>query len=178
MSPYIILIAAMAFIVTVGALHVDQVQNPPTQLKTSEQTSPLATPNVQRISKQKPTHEAATTPITAQIQTTTSTAIPNPQTSASPTTVTTSLIPTPLASIGLPPSPSQTQMQYPSPTATILKTTPHIYYTSSHWKAKYYYCDTDSDWKELSDTYRKSYQDQQSLLNAFPNRLLHEPCKE
>jgi len=55
--------------------------------------------------------------------------------------------------------------------------TGNIYYTSSYYSAKYYYCDTDLAWKDLSTKYLKSFNSVNSLLSAFPNRTLHEPCK-
>ncbi len=73
----------------------------------------------------------------------------------------------------------ETRKPSPTPTqATALATnTSHVYYTSSHWKSKYYYCDTDNDWKTLSATYLKSFSSPEALLQAFPSRILHEACK-
>ena len=62
----------------------------------------------------------------------------------------------------------------PSPTA-LPQPASHIFYTSSHWKAKYYYCDTDNDWKDLSPAYLKSFNSEEELLRNYP-RTLHEPC--
>ena len=62
----------------------------------------------------------------------------------------------------------------PSPTASPQPAS-HIFYTSSHWKAKYYYCDTDNDWKDLSPAYLKSFNSEEELLRNYP-RTLHEPC--
>jgi micrococcal nuclease len=52
----------------------------------------------------------------------------------------------------------------------------HIFYTSSYPTAKLYYCDTDSNWKNLSSRYLKSFSSEQELLAAY-SRTLHEPCK-
>ena len=53
----------------------------------------------------------------------------------------------------------------------------HVYYTSSATQAKYYYCDTDSDWKNLSKANLKQFSSPEELLKSYPNRTLHEPCK-
>lgn len=66
-----------------------------------------------------------------------------------------------------------------TPIATsIISNLSHTYYTSSHWKSKYYYCDTDDDWKNLSEAYIKKYSDINLLLGDFPGKILHEPCKQ
>jgi hypothetical protein len=51
------------------------------------------------------------------------------------------------------------------------------FYTSSHSSAKYYYCDTDSQWKSLSASNLKSFSSETALLASYPSRTLHEPCK-
>ena len=53
----------------------------------------------------------------------------------------------------------------------------HVYYTSSASQAKYYYCDTDSGWKNLSKANLKQFSSPEELLKSYPNRILHEPCK-
>ncbi|OIO30850.1 hypothetical protein AUJ77_01750 [Candidatus Nomurabacteria bacterium CG1_02_43_90] len=53
----------------------------------------------------------------------------------------------------------------------------HIFYLSTYYSSKLYYCDTDDGWKSLSPNYLKSYSSEQSLLTAYPSRTLHEPCK-
>jgi micrococcal nuclease len=53
----------------------------------------------------------------------------------------------------------------------------HTFYVSSHYSAKYYYCDTDNGWKGLSPTYLKSYPSEQALLADYPTKTLHEACK-
>lgn len=85
--------------------------------------------------------------------------------------------PTPTAIIPSP-SPSLTPSPSFTPTPTLLSPVSgqHLFYTSSHWKAKYYYCDTDKDWQNLSPTYLKSFSSEQELLAAY-SRISHEPCK-
>lgn len=53
----------------------------------------------------------------------------------------------------------------------------HIFYTSSYHSSKYYYCDTDSAWKNLSEKYLESYPSPQALLAKYPEKTLHEPCQ-
>ncbi len=53
----------------------------------------------------------------------------------------------------------------------------HIFYTSGYFTSKYYYCDTDSDWKSLSEKYLESYPSEAALLKVYPSKTLHEPCK-
>lgn len=74
------------------------------------------------------------------------------------------------------PSATATTMVTQNPTPLTQKSTDHIFYTSSHWKAKYYYCDTDNGWKDLSPTYLKSFNSEEELLKNY-SRILHEPCK-
>lgn len=52
----------------------------------------------------------------------------------------------------------------------------HIYYTSSHWRTKYFYCDTDSRWMNLSERYLQKFNSIEELLRDFPNRVLHRAC--
>jgi micrococcal nuclease len=54
----------------------------------------------------------------------------------------------------------------------------HTFYTSSHSSAKYYYCDTDEQWKGLSTSYLKSFPSETELRAAHPSRTLHEACEE
>lgn len=103
---------------------------------------------------------------------------PTPQSSPTPTSQNTPAPTSPLSPLDEPtptapiPSPSFT----PIPTLLPPVSGQHLFYTSSHWKAKYYYCDTDNDWKSLSPTYLKTFSSGQELLVAYP-RVLHEPCK-
>jgi endonuclease YncB( thermonuclease family) len=53
----------------------------------------------------------------------------------------------------------------------------HMFYTSSHHSAKFYYCDTDPGWEGLSKSYLKSFTSEGTLLASYPSRTLHEPCK-
>jgi micrococcal nuclease len=53
----------------------------------------------------------------------------------------------------------------------------HIFYTSSHSSARFYYCDTDPQWEGLSKSYLKSFPSENALLTAYPSRALHEPCE-
>jgi micrococcal nuclease len=53
----------------------------------------------------------------------------------------------------------------------------HTFYLSTYHTAKTYYCDTDETWKSLSTNYLKSYDSEQAVLQAYPNRVLHEACK-
>lgn len=95
--------------------------------------------------------------------------------------------PSPIGSGGQAGSPALSPSTTPAPTATATPavssqptpapSTGHLYYTSSYRTAKYYYCDTDADWKNLSEKYRKSYSSPETLLNDYPDRILHESCK-
>jgi len=53
----------------------------------------------------------------------------------------------------------------------------HIFYLSTYYTAKYYYCDTDPGWQSLSKDYLKSYPSEQALLAAYPSRTLHAACE-
>jgi|TARA_Y100000310_G_C20682157_1_gene816640 hypothetical protein len=50
------------------------------------------------------------------------------------------------------------------------------WYTSSHYRAKNYYCKTDPQWKTLSKIYLEGYNTKEELLKAYPDRKLHKPC--
>jgi len=63
-----------------------------------------------------------------------------------------------------------------SPTPAITPVSNHIFYTSSHWRAKYYYCDTDNGWQKLSQKYLKSFNSEVELLKNY-ERILREPCE-
>lgn len=65
----------------------------------------------------------------------------------------------------------------PAPTTPPPQPSGSTFYTSSHYSAKLYYCDTDEGWKSLSTRYLKSFTSERELLAAFPNRTLHEPCR-
>lgn len=51
------------------------------------------------------------------------------------------------------------------------------FYASSHPSSKYYYCESDSDWKSLSKKYLMSFNSEKELVKQFPSHKLHEPCK-
>jgi endonuclease YncB( thermonuclease family) len=53
----------------------------------------------------------------------------------------------------------------------------HVFYLSTYYTSKYYYCDTDPGWQSLSKQYLKSYPSEQALLSAYPNRTLHAACE-
>jgi len=53
----------------------------------------------------------------------------------------------------------------------------HIFYTSRHYKSVLYYCDTDLTWQSLSKSYLESYTSTTALLQKYPTKTLHEPCK-
>lgn len=99
------------------------------------------------------------------------------QVTVSPTTTQTQLInPT----ISLEPSITIISTNTPITTPTITRqamNSNHIFYTSSHWKSKYYYCDTDPEWQNLSEKYKKQFNSIDLLLAEFPSRILHEPCE-
>ncbi len=62
-------------------------------------------------------------------------------------------------------------------TNSTINSTNHIFYTSSYYTSKLYYCDTDSTRKGLSSKYLKSYSSESSLLKDYPWKTLNEPCK-
>jgi len=65
----------------------------------------------------------------------------------------------------------------PSPSSTSATSSAHVFYVSSSTNVKYYYCDTDEAWKNLSPKYLKSFSNVADLLSAFPGVVLHEACK-
>ncbi len=84
----------------------------------------------------------------------------------------------PLEETPLPSTSLEKQIQPRLPVATpISSTNPvgYVFYTSSHSRSKYYYCDTDSAWKSLSADYLKSFNSETELLKHY-DRILHEPC--
>ena len=87
--------------------------------------------------------------------------------------------PTPLVEPTFNPTPSLTPVSEttPSPTPVSTPVIGHVFYLSTYHTAKYYYCDTDNDWKSLSEKYLKSYNSEQELLADYPSRKLHELCK-
>ena len=52
------------------------------------------------------------------------------------------------------------------------------WHTSSHSRAKYYYCDSDNAWKKLSKKYLRSFPSLEALLKKFPQRSPNKsPCQ-
>ena len=58
-----------------------------------------------------------------------------------------------------------------------VQTDGYKWYVSSHYSSKQYYCETDDEWKSLSEKYLKEYNSKAELLKDFPNHTLHEPCQ-
>lgn len=50
------------------------------------------------------------------------------------------------------------------------------FYTSSHSSARLYYCETDNQWKWLSENYLMKFNSSEELLENFPDRTLNKPC--
>jgi micrococcal nuclease len=53
----------------------------------------------------------------------------------------------------------------------------HVFYTSGYYTSELYYCDSDLVWKNLSERYLESYTSETTLLEKYPTKTLHEPCK-
>ncbi len=51
------------------------------------------------------------------------------------------------------------------------------YYVSSHHTSKYYYCETDKDWENLSESYLQEFSSESKLLEKYPDHILHKECK-
>lgn len=62
-------------------------------------------------------------------------------------------------------SPGETQKDFGS-----------LYYTSSHYSAKYYYPESCTEWKQLSPNYLKSYESLESLLSVYPTKTQSPQC--
>jgi len=71
---------------------------------------------------------------------------------------------------------TETTSTQPAPTTTT-SPTGHVFYTSSHYSSKLYYCDTDSAWEGLSKKYLKTFNSEAELLAKYPTKTLNEPCK-
>jgi hypothetical protein len=84
---------------------------------------------------------------------------------------------TPIQTSSLQSASTPTPTYLPITTPTPAPAASHVFYTSSYRTAKYYYCDTDNSWKSLSSSYLKSYPSESALLQDYPSRILHEPCK-
>ncbi len=72
---------------------------------------------------------------------------------------------------------TSTQTQAPTPPPVTTQSSGSLYYTSSHYTAKYYYPEACEDWKGLSPTYLKSYNTLEALLSAYPSRTKSPQCK-
>jgi endonuclease YncB( thermonuclease family) len=66
-----------------------------------------------------------------------------------------------------------------TPNSVTTPTSPsgHIFYTSSHYSSKLYYCDTDKSWESLSKSYLKTFNSEAEVLAKYPTKTLNEPCK-
>ena len=53
----------------------------------------------------------------------------------------------------------------------------YSFYTSSHHSARLYYCETDSQWKTLSERNLRKFNSAEELLKTFPDRELSEACR-
>ena len=53
----------------------------------------------------------------------------------------------------------------------------HAWYASSYRTAKYYYCDTDPGWQELSARYLTTFDTEAALKEKLPGLTLHAPCE-
>lgn len=73
---------------------------------------------------------------------------------------------------------TQTSTQTPTPTPPPVKTqsSGNLYYTSSHYTAKYYYPEACEDWKGLSPSYLKSYSTLEALLAIYPSKTKSPQC--
>ena len=58
---------------------------------------------------------------------------------------------------------------------SVTSTSGHIWYTSSYSTSKYYYCDTDAEWKGLTAKYLQTFTSQEALLAKY-KRVLHKAC--
>jgi hypothetical protein len=54
---------------------------------------------------------------------------------------------------------------------------PHRFVVSKRAK-KYYYCDTDPAWRDLSAANLEWYDSEEALRAQYPNLVLHAPCKD
>lgn len=53
----------------------------------------------------------------------------------------------------------------------------YIFYTSSHYTSKLYYCENDSNWENLSKNYLKKFNSEAEILKIYPYKKLNTPCK-
>lgn len=71
---------------------------------------------------------------------------------------------------------SEEQEQPPATESGAAAGSGYKFYVSSYYSSKYYYCETDSDWKGLSEKYLMEYESEAALLEDYPSHTLHEPC--
>ncbi|MCC6382467.1 MAG: hypothetical protein IT304_08150 [Dehalococcoidia bacterium] len=84
--------------------------------------------------------------------------------------------PTPTATPTTLPPPTPTRA--PSPTAQEPATTGHTWYTSVAPSARYYYCDLDDGWKDLSPRNLRSYPSEADLRAAWGDtRTKHQKSR-
>ncbi len=165
----------LVFLGTIGVMSLQNIHKGP-QTASILTILPSSTTNTSPIQptkiKNTPAPTLSLTSTTSIIITPSATPIPTPNTST---------IPTPLPTISSTSTPQSSPLIQPTQTSTITPppttTSGHTFYTSSHWKSKFYYCDTDPDWHTLSATYLKKFNSEQELLAAYPTHVLHEPCK-
>lgn len=181
------LVVTLAFAATLSALWYGTTSTP-------SSSPPAQTDEVANVFLQAGREFAPQTPTTTATPIlTTTTYAPTP--TATPTatlkpTPKSTLIPTPAPTQTSTPTPTVTPIPTPTPTPTSTASptpeptpeptpTPipeHLWYTSSYATSKYYYCDTDDDWKTLSEKYRKIFDSPEELLAQY-QRILHAPCE-
>ena len=147
-----LLVTAITFAVTMGGLFLFE----------NYQTTPQELNYAKLISELQQTNTPSTSP--QPTKTPTKTTQTNKQAPAS------KLAPSPASTGSLQAAVSGSPQPLPSAAN-------HIYHTSSASQAKYYYCDTDSDWKNLSKANLKQFSSSDELLVSYPSRTLHEPCR-
>lgn len=70
----------------------------------------------------------------------------------------------------------QTMNNYSNESNIIANTTSGLFYTSSHYSSKFYYCSSDIARESLSPTYLETYTSEAELLHKYPNKSLHQNC--
>ena len=175
-----ILLAVTTFAVTIGAVFLFNKNSNP---HVKDQLAQIA-----NIESSGPIPASKKLPSVKQSLVSNSTNIPTPSNTSNSTPVSTTTLPIQTSSPTSSPTPVPIPTQSPtlspstsspqvSPKVTQTPVTVHIFYTSSHWKAKYYYCDTDDGWKDLSANYLKSFNSVGELLAQYPTRISHAPCQ-
>jgi len=189
-----LLVAVITFALTLGGLFLIETVGSPKEdyaqiiealkegnTNTTISVAPFPTKNRFQVStsnpifaKERPIHPTPITPKSNQQTSPTleQTSLPSPTQAPSPI-----LTFTPIQTSSTQSASTPTSAYLPTATPTLTPAASHIFYTSSYQTAKYYYCDTDSSWKSLSSGYLKSYPSESALLQDYPTRILHEPCK-